>query len=322
MPAVDVAAQKNELKEALVACPFARLRNIYEEWSTVIRMTTTEPVADTTDRNNREAMEKQVRGTSVVGPLNVAYRSAFLQNLRALGGMKITFVTGKKGFAYTCGFASVGSKELLVVDVHHSMGSSISPVLDYLYEQHKEGHHQLGNGHTVVGGNVAYLVAEPDPLEETLLKTTKTLEPTRLYGIARYGLLLLSPVVVKSDDADDGDDKDDPGGLTREEMMTIGVFGAEIKGFKRLGGAPKKLEGCSCCRKVRDATRQTPLFKCNGCKYAYYCSKECQRLDWGNHKQTCRANSKEERLLRQMAAQPFGKEAYVLMKTHQAGAER
>ena len=28
--------------------------------------------------------------------------------------------------------------------------------------------------------------------------------------------------------------------------------------------------------------------KCSGCEKVYYCSKECQRQDWKEHKKTCR----------------------------------
>jgi len=31
------------------------------------------------------------------------------------------------------------------------------------------------------------------------------------------------------------------------------------------------------------------LFKCAGCKCVYYCSKNCQKLDWKEHKEHCKA---------------------------------
>jgi hypothetical protein len=33
------------------------------------------------------------------------------------------------------------------------------------------------------------------------------------------------------------------------------------------------------------------LMKCQRCKAAYYCSKECQVADWKNHKKRCKAMS-------------------------------
>ena len=35
-----------------------------------------------------------------------------------------------------------------------------------------------------------------------------------------------------------------------------------------------------------------PLSKCTGCKVQKYCSKQCQKQDWSNHKAACKASRK------------------------------
>jgi len=42
---------------------------------------------------------------------------------------------------------------------------------------------------------------------------------------------------------------------------------------------------CEKCNKYSDDKNQ--LKKCSICKFTYYCSKECQKLDWTNHKKYC-----------------------------------
>jgi hypothetical protein len=32
----------------------------------------------------------------------------------------------------------------------------------------------------------------------------------------------------------------------------------------------------------------TPLLKCNACKMARYCSSDCQKLDWRQHRPICK----------------------------------
>jgi hypothetical protein len=49
---------------------------------------------------------------------------------------------------------------------------------------------------------------------------------------------------------------------------------------------------CSCCKKKKEAVSR--LDKCSRCQVAYYCSKECQRGDWGSHKEICKKKMKED----------------------------
>lgn len=39
---------------------------------------------------------------------------------------------------------------------------------------------------------------------------------------------------------------------------------------------------CKTCNK-----RDAKLFRCTGCKIVYYCGRECQRVDWNYHRETC-----------------------------------
>jgi len=45
------------------------------------------------------------------------------------------------------------------------------------------------------------------------------------------------------------------------------------------------LKQCNGCKKQE--TQQNQFQRCGKCKKVYYCSKECQRRDWPNHKKTC-----------------------------------
>jgi hypothetical protein len=44
------------------------------------------------------------------------------------------------------------------------------------------------------------------------------------------------------------------------------------------------------CFKCGAATTKTgtPLLKCNACKTARYCSSDCQKLDWRQHRPICK----------------------------------
>ena len=47
---------------------------------------------------------------------------------------------------------------------------------------------------------------------------------------------------------------------------------------------------CAKCVKSQ-ASAESPLQRCSGCRAAYYCSKDCQKADWKNHKKDCRSSS-------------------------------
>lgn len=193
----------------------------------------------------------------------------------------------------------MGGAELVVLKgLHRSMfDSRISNIINYLFTRHQEGH-PLAHGHTIDGGDVVYLVTAPPADEATLLKANETLEPTRLYGLAGYKLLFLVPVGVKEEDADR---------MTREEVLAMALKG----GFPNV----KMLESCVWCHKTRDMATEAKLFKCSGCKDAFYCSPEHQKLAWKDHKSVCQLSkqARSEAQLRK-ALGPFGEDMIPFMK--------
>jgi hypothetical protein len=46
-------------------------------------------------------------------------------------------------------------------------------------------------------------------------------------------------------------------------------------------------EGCLKCGAVTTKTG-SPLLKCNACKTVKYCSSDCQKMDWRQHRQMCK----------------------------------
>ncbi|OBZ66305.1 hypothetical protein A0H81_13876 [Grifola frondosa] len=54
---------------------------------------------------------------------------------------------------------------------------------------------------------------------------------------------------------------------------------------------------CHCCY-ARGI--QKPLFLCGRCGSAYYCSKECQRMHWKNHKLICESNAKSKKQVEEL----------------------
>jgi len=45
------------------------------------------------------------------------------------------------------------------------------------------------------------------------------------------------------------------------------------------------------CFRCKQLTNRKTLMACGRCKYAQYCSKECQVADWPSHKATCKKMS-------------------------------
>jgi hypothetical protein len=47
---------------------------------------------------------------------------------------------------------------------------------------------------------------------------------------------------------------------------------------------------CSHCNKSQAEGKGDAFKKCGGCKQVYYCSAECQKNDWKEHKSACKPN--------------------------------
>jgi hypothetical protein len=122
--------------------------------------------------------------------------------------------------------------------------------------------------------------------QAVLLKATKTLEPTRLYGLTGYDILLVVPHAERTAESD----REFSNLLPVEKSML--AAGKPVKGFAPIKAG--ELAMCSSCG-VTETQLGRLLFKCMGCKNEYYCSKSCQRQHWAVHKPECR-KTKEQRL--------------------------
>ncbi|PPQ75896.1 hypothetical protein CVT24_001084 [Panaeolus cyanescens] len=60
------------------------------------------------------------------------------------------------------------------------------------------------------------------------------------------------------------------------------------KRTSKASGTSDAYEACHLCAKKKDDTAAKKLYRCTGCEYAQYCSPECQRADWQNHKSGCK----------------------------------
>ena len=56
--------------------------------------------------------------------------------------------------------------------------------------------------------------------------------------------------------------------------------------YKDIKAEQPKQGACAKCNEFKDRAK---LMLCQGCKVMNYCSKKCQRADWANHKEYCRA---------------------------------
>eukprot|EP00978_Attheya_sp_CCMP212_P004805 scaffold10586_cov46-Attheya_sp.AAC.3 len=113
----------------------------------------------------RAIIERQLGALPVTEPFPLVYRNQIKNELRSMGGMKITACSGEgkerlSSYAYTCGFTAVGGKELLIQNVHRSV---ISPSIvtistfNFLYQRHNDGH-PLRHGSTIQVGEIAYIL--------------------------------------------------------------------------------------------------------------------------------------------------------------------
>lgn len=130
------------------------------------------------------------------------------------------------------------------------------------------------------GYGTVYMVTAPDKVEATLLKATKTLVPTRLYGLAGYDILLLVPVGAHENKNDKR--------ATRAQALGLAA-GFKLDGLKSWPEVGQR-QKCAWCDKTSNGT---PFMVCSGCKNGFYCSREHQKLDWKNHKEFCQRTKAE-----------------------------
>eukprot|EP00978_Attheya_sp_CCMP212_P043656 scaffold288635_cov60-Attheya_sp.AAC.4 len=288
-----------ELKYALRTCSFDRLRAIYLDLWPMIKhqpkkeRRVTDAAMDADPVTTRAIMEVQL-GALPVAERPLTYRNQIKNQLQSMGGMKITACSGEGkerlcAFAYTCGFTGVGGRELLLQNVHRSMlsPSIVGSLFNYLYKQHNDGH-PLFHGSTIQVGDLAYTVETPAGVEATLIKASKTLEPTRLYGLAGYNILLIIPVGTRSADA-----HDENRATNHAEVIALARGCAPDDGGFRPEPNAAKLRICAWCKKSMAALENKQLKKCSGCNASFYCSREHQKLHWKRHKIDC-MRSKEE----------------------------
>eukprot|EP00978_Attheya_sp_CCMP212_P047704 scaffold422998_cov63-Attheya_sp.AAC.2 len=292
-----------DFKYALRTCSFDRLRAFYLDLWPMVEVMSQEArrvtdAAMNADRvTTRAIIERQLGAISVAEPFPLLFRNQIENQLRSMGGIKISTVLGTGdveqrlcGFAYTIGFTAVGGKELLIQNVHRSVisPSIIGPLFNWLYKRHNEGH-PLAHGSTITFGEIVYKVEAPaDRVEATLIKASKMQEPTRLYGLAGYDILLIIPVGTRLADADENRS------TTHEEVITP-ARGCETGdgGFRPEPNAAN-LRICAWCHKSTAALENKKVLKkCSGCNNSFYCSREHQKLHWKEHKADCMRSDEE-----------------------------
>lgn len=71
-----------------------------------------------------------------------------------------------------------------------------------------------------------------------------------------------------------------------QDMVSQVERDASFKTFTKKSVLAMSTTNCNRCGKP--ANENNPLKKCSACRKAWYCSSECQKMDWPAHKKGCR----------------------------------
>ncbi|TCD67331.1 hypothetical protein EIP91_000252 [Steccherinum ochraceum] len=63
------------------------------------------------------------------------------------------------------------------------------------------------------------------------------------------------------------------------------------------------------CRVCSRTEPQVTLFRCSGCQFIFYCSKECQKANWKLHKESCRERALSLQKVKELKSSHSGKDA-------------
>eukprot|EP00245_Coleochaete_scutata_P013474 TRINITY_DN548_c0_g2_i1.p1 TRINITY_DN548_c0_g2~~TRINITY_DN548_c0_g2_i1.p1 ORF type:complete len:339 (+),score=53.48 TRINITY_DN548_c0_g2_i1:105-1121(+) len=79
-------------------------------------------------------------------------------------------------------------------------------------------------------------------------------------------------------------------------LKTLGLVVDEYRSMVKNKNDFKMLSAAAGCFNCGETNRPSgkPLLACSECRLAYYCSKECQRGDWKEHKEACKRERKRK----------------------------
>eukprot|EP00978_Attheya_sp_CCMP212_P004804 scaffold10586_cov46-Attheya_sp.AAC.2 len=285
-----------ELKNALRKCSFDRIRAIYPYMWPMIEILSkqkerriTDTAMDDDPVTTRAIIESQLISLSGIEPYPPMLRNQIKNQIRSMGGIKISIAKNVEqrlcAYASTCGFTAVGGKELLIQNVHRSVISIsiIGPLFYRLYDRHTEGH-PLAHGQEFQFEEIVYKVEAPDRIEATLIKASKMLEPTGIYGLAGFNILLIIPIGTGTRLADAPENRSS----THEEDITLTNEWLTDDVPFRSEPNPAKLRLCAWCHKSKvGLENNNPMKKCADCNNSFYCSREHQKIHWKEHKTDC-----------------------------------
>jgi NADH pyrophosphatase NudC (nudix superfamily) len=77
-------------------------------------------------------------------------------------------------------------------------------------------------------------------------------------------------------------------------IANVGIYTTPLENHEIAGGEEmikeKKFKFCGQCGKSAKEVGKNNLSKCDRCRCVRYCSVDCQRANWKEHKQICKKN--------------------------------